>query len=42
MVNDIVKDLEGSVAKAHDSLKRELAKVRTGREIGRASCRERV
>jgi ribosome recycling factor len=31
MVNDIVKDLEGSVAKAHDSLKRELAKVRTGR-----------
>ena len=31
MVNDIVKDLEGNVAKAHDSLKRELAKVRTGR-----------
>ncbi|HEX9101545.1 MAG TPA: ribosome recycling factor [Polyangia bacterium] len=31
MVNDIVKDLEGSVAKAHDALKRELAKVRTGR-----------
>lgn len=31
MVNDIVKDLEAGVAKAHDSLKRELAKVRTGR-----------
>jgi ribosome recycling factor len=31
MVNDVVSDLEGSVAKAHDSLKRELAKVRTGR-----------
>jgi len=31
MVNDIVKDLEGNVAKAHESLKRELAKVRTGR-----------
>jgi ribosome recycling factor len=31
MVNDIVKDLEGGVAKAHDSLKKELAKVRTGR-----------
>jgi ribosome recycling factor len=31
MVNDIVKDLEGAVAKAHDALKRELAKVRTGR-----------
>ena len=31
MVNDIVKDLEGAIAKAHDSLKRELAKVRTGR-----------
>jgi ribosome recycling factor len=31
MVNDIVKDLEGDIAKAHDSLKRELAKVRTGR-----------
>jgi ribosome recycling factor len=31
MVNDILKDLEGSIAKAHDSLKRELAKVRTGR-----------
>jgi ribosome recycling factor len=31
MVNDIVKDLEGGVAKAHDALQKELAKVRTGR-----------
>ncbi len=31
MVNDIVKDLENSIAKAHDSLRKELAKVRTGR-----------
>jgi ribosome recycling factor len=31
MVNDIVKDLEGNIAKAHESLKKELAKVRTGR-----------
>src|SRR6266849_1045971 len=31
MVNDILKDLEAGLAKAHDSLKRELAKVRTGR-----------
>jgi ribosome recycling factor len=31
MVNDIISELESSVAKAHDSLKRELAKVRTGR-----------
>jgi ribosome recycling factor len=31
MVNDILKDLEGGIAKAQDSLKRELAKVRTGR-----------
>ncbi|HZS39000.1 MAG TPA: ribosome recycling factor [Polyangia bacterium] len=31
MVNDILKDLDGGIAKAHDSLKRELAKVRTGR-----------
>jgi len=31
MVNDIIKDLDGGIAKAHDSLKRELAKVRTGR-----------
>jgi ribosome recycling factor len=31
MVNDIVKDLDGGIAKAHDSLKKELSKVRTGR-----------
>lgn len=31
MVNDILKDLEGSVVKAHESLRKELAKVRTGR-----------
>src|SRR6516225_982827 len=31
MVNDIVKDLEGGITKAQDSLKKELAKVRTGR-----------
>jgi len=31
MVNDIVKDLDGGIAKAHDALKKELAKVRTGR-----------
>jgi ribosome recycling factor len=31
MVNDILKDLEGGIAKAHDGLKKELAKVRTGR-----------
>ncbi len=31
MVNDIIKDLEGGIAKAQDSLKKELAKVRTGR-----------
>jgi ribosome recycling factor len=31
MVNDILKDLEASIVKAQDSLKRELAKVRTGR-----------
>ena len=31
MVDDILKDLEGGIAKALDSLKRELAKVRTGR-----------
>src|SRR6516165_2175000 len=31
MVNDVLKDLDGGIAKAHDSLKRELAKVRTGR-----------
>lgn len=31
MVNDIVKDLEGGIVKAHEALKKELAKVRTGR-----------
>jgi ribosome recycling factor len=31
MVNDILKDLEGGIAKANDGLKKELAKVRTGR-----------
>ena len=31
MVNDIMKELEGGIAKAHDALKKELAKVRTGR-----------
>jgi ribosome recycling factor len=31
MVNDILKDLEGGIAKAQESLKKELGKVRTGR-----------
>jgi ribosome recycling factor len=31
MVDDIVKELDGGIAKALESLKRELAKVRTGR-----------
>ena len=31
MVNDVLTDLEGHVGKALDALKRELAKVRTGR-----------
>lgn len=31
MVNDVLKDLETHLAKATDALKRELAKVRTGR-----------
>jgi ribosome recycling factor len=31
MVNDILKDLEGGISKAQDALKKELAKVRTGR-----------
>jgi ribosome recycling factor len=31
MVNDVVKDLEGSFGKAIDSFKQNLAKVRTGR-----------
>jgi ribosome recycling factor len=31
MVNDVLSELDSGVAKAHESLKRELAKVRTGR-----------
>jgi len=31
MVNDILKDLEGGIAKANEALKKDLAKVRTGR-----------
>jgi ribosome recycling factor len=31
MVNDILKDLDAGIGKAHDALKKELAKVRTGR-----------
>src|SRR5688572_8770739 len=31
MVNDIVKELESDIGKAHEALKKELAKVRTGR-----------
>src|SRR5947209_7410218 len=31
MVNDVLKDLDGSIAKAFDALTRELGKVRTGR-----------
>jgi ribosome recycling factor len=31
MVNDIVKELENDIVKAHDAIKKELAKVRTGR-----------
>lgn len=31
MVNDVLKDLDGGLAKALDSLRRELSKVRTGR-----------
>lgn len=31
MVNDVLKDLEGSIEKAMESLHRELGKVRTGR-----------
>jgi ribosome recycling factor len=31
MVNDILNELEGGIAKAQDALKKELAKVRTGR-----------
>lgn len=31
MVNEILDDLKNSIAKAHEALKRELAKLRTGR-----------
>lgn len=31
MVNDVLSELDGSIAKALDALKRELSKVRTGR-----------
>ena len=31
MVNDVLKDLDQGIAKAHEALKKELAKVRTGR-----------
>jgi ribosome recycling factor len=31
MIDDIAKDLQSSISKAHDALKRELAKLRTGR-----------
>ena len=31
MVNDVLSDLDSHLAKAHEALKRELAKVRTGR-----------
>src|SRR5437660_3139359 len=31
MVNDVLSDLDTHLHKAHDALKRELAKVRTGR-----------
>src|SRR3569832_1782700 len=31
MVNDVLKDLDGSIEKAFEALHRELAKVRTGR-----------
>jgi ribosome recycling factor len=31
MVNDILKDLEAGIAKANEALKKDLAKVRTGR-----------
>ena len=31
MMDDVLKDLSGSISKAHDALKRELAKLRTGR-----------
>jgi ribosome recycling factor len=31
MIDDVVKDLQSAIAKAHDALKRDLAKLRTGR-----------
>ncbi len=31
MIDDVLKDLRDSIAKAHDALKRDLSKVRTGR-----------
>jgi len=31
MMDDVMKELKASIAKAHDALKRELAKLRTGR-----------
>lgn len=31
MIDDVHRDLRGSISKAHEALKRELAKVRTGR-----------
>ena len=31
MIDDVLKDLQTSIAKAHEALKRELAKLRTGR-----------
>lgn len=31
MIDDVLKDLHTSIAKAHEALKRELAKLRTGR-----------
>ena len=31
MIDDVIKDLSGSIAKAHEALKRDLSKLRTGR-----------
>ncbi|MFI5303097.1 MAG: ribosome recycling factor [Polyangiales bacterium] len=31
MIEDVIKDLSSAIAKAHDALKRELSKLRTGR-----------
>ena len=31
MIDDVVKDLQSSITKAHEALKRDLAKLRTGR-----------